>query len=210
MVALLGLLTKFIDLIELSARALDTGLWLCYYIRVINQTNMFKSISTLIIGSLAMATPALAASDHSAHVRLARAVEKTGITVYVNPNICDTDKTFGFYDARNKAVVICQENKVTGSTDAVNWTEEDYDTLRHEIHHVVQDCRDGLNGTLHAVYKKPIELAIDTIGLDAVKQLAEVYSDSSKHIQVMEFEAFAVAALNDPDEQVSDIVRFCF
>ena len=171
---------------------------------------MIKTISTLIIGSLAVATPAMAASDHSAHVRLARAVEKTGITVYVNPNICDTDKTFGFYDASRKAVVICQENKVTGSTDAVNWTEEDYDTLRHEIHHVVQDCRDGLNGTLHAVYKKPIDLAIDTIGLENVKQLAEVYSNSSKHIQVMEFEAFAVAAMNDPDEQVRDIINFCF
>ena len=27
----------------------------------------------------------------------------------------------------------------------MTWTDNDYDTLRHEAHHVIQDCLDGIN-----------------------------------------------------------------
>ena len=40
-------------------------------------------------------------------------------------------------------MVICQENRIPGVREMTSWTEEDLDTLRHESHHLVQDCRGG-------------------------------------------------------------------
>lgn len=171
---------------------------------------MIKALATLI-ALTATALPTLARSSHEAHVLLARAVEKTGVKVYVNGKICDERQTYGMYIPSHQAVVICQENRVKGSDDTVQWTEEDYDTLRHEVHHVVQDCRDGLNGALHAVYTKPIEFGVHVMGRDKAIGIAKMYEDNgaSEHMQVMEIEAFAVAQLNDPAEQIQDIQRYC-
>ena len=171
----------------------------------------FVALSTL--AALTVASPVMARSSHSAHVSLARAVESVGMTVYVNPSICDEVNALGMYVPDHKAVVICQENRIKGSTAVVQWTEEDYDTLRHEVHHVVQDCRDSyLNGQLNAVYKNPINLGIGVLGRDGANRVAEMYArqGASEHIQVMEIEAFAVAAMNDPAEQIRDIQNFCF
>ena len=179
--------------------------------KTISRLHAGLTAGTLVAGTLAMtATSAEAASNHSAHVRLARAVERTGITVYVNHKICDELNLLGFYTSKHKSIVICQENRPYGVYESIQWTEEDYDTLRHEVHHVVQDCRDGINGELHAVYDKPIDLGVGVMGESGVARVAKAYEQRGTHIQVMEIEAFAVAALNDPDEQVRDINTFCF
>ena len=66
----------------------------------------------------------------------------------INPDRCDTEKAYGWYWAAANELVVCQENKIKGSNAQVEWTEEDYDTLRHEAHHLVQDCmaRDNRDG----------------------------------------------------------------
>ena len=172
---------------------------------------MIKTLLTALTLT-SLATPVLAQSNHDDHVRLARAVEKVGVTVHVNHKVCDTVDTYGMYIPDHKVIVICQEGKIKGSTKTVSWTEEDYDTLRHEVHHVVQDCRDGLNGQLNAVYSKPVQLGYDTLGKSKTHHIAQLYASkgASQHIQVMEVEAFSVAAMNDPLEQVSDINTYCF
>ena len=90
------------------------------------------------------------------------------------------------------------------------WSREDLDTLRHEAHHMVQDCRDNnLDGHLHTVYKDPLKLAKDWLGQNTMR-IMEIYEDRGTKMVIIELEAFSVAAMNDPDEQVRDIGTYCF
>jgi hypothetical protein len=174
---------------------------------------MNKTLTTLLLAALGMASPAMARSSHSAHVALSKAVQRAGIGVYVNHKICDEDNSLGMYIPKHSAVVICQENRIKGSRQVVAWTEEDYDTLRHEVHHVVQDCMDSsYNGVLGSVYKQPVEFGVSVLGESRAIRIANSYQaiGASTHIQVMEIEAFAVAAQNNPAEQIQDINRYCF
>ena len=171
----------------------------------------FKTLTTLVLAST-VATPALAQSNHQHHVLLSEAVKATGVTFKINPSDCYTKEnagTFGWYWAYRNEMVICQENATT--TKQVTWTEEDYDTLRHEAQHLIQDCMDGkLNDKLSSVYKEPIALAKDVIGEMGIMEVLKAYEDSSPNTKVMELEAFSVAAMNDPLDQARDIQKFCF
>ena len=170
-------------------------------------------ITVAALATCAFGTKAEARSSHQAHVDLSKAVQRAGITVYVNHEICDETDSYGMYIPSHSSIVICQEDRVRGSRSTVAWTEEDYDTLRHEVHHVVQDCMDSTyDGELGSVYKDPIAFGVHTLGKDRAIHIAELYerNGASEHIQVMEIEAFAVAAQNNPAEQIQDINRFCF
>jgi hypothetical protein len=130
----------------------------------------------------------------------------------INPSSCWAKNAFGWYWAARNEMVICQENKRTSGVEA-RWTEEDLDTLRHEAQHMVQDCMDGSrNGRLGSVYNDPIALAKGTLSQVHIKKIVESYTNdgASEHVVIMELEAFSVAAMNDPAEQVRDIQKFCF
>ena len=175
---------------------------------------MNKTLTALATAAaVVIASPAQARSNHQAHIALSRAVQRAGITVHVNHKVCDKSDALGMYIAKYKSIVICQQNRVKGSTTIVRWTEEDYDTLRHEVHHVVQDCMDSTyNGELDSVYKEPISLAKNTLSTRKINWIIDTYRQhgATDHIVVMELEAFSVAALNDPQEQIQDINRYCF
>ena len=146
------------------------------------------------------------------HMALGMAVASTGVQLKINPKECfgQENPAFGWYWAAKNEMVICQENATRVNTE-VNWTEEDFDTLRHEAVHLVQDCMDGVqNGQLGSVYQDPIRLAKGVLGDRKIQSIIEAYSEASDHIKVMELEAFSVAAINDPAEQVKDIKNFCF
>ena len=166
-----------------------------------------------LAAALSFASPVHGATFED-HVRLSEAVASTNTTFLINPNECDASGAYGWYwvrDGRYRELVICQVNKVKGSTRQMEWTAEDLDTLRHEAHHLVQDCMSGSrNGVLAGVYKSPLRLAFQVIGAERVRKIVEVYSDSTDHIVKMEIEAFTVAAMNDPNEQIRDIRTYCF
>ena len=178
------------------------------------------SLTTLVAAAIASTPSAFAKSDVYQHQQLWRAVESVGIEVRVNESRdCDPKrnggmKVFGWYSGMTRTLVVCQERALnSGNYDQgmFAWTEEDFDTLRHEAHHLVQDCRDQmLNGQLASVYKEPISLAYDVLGTQRMQRVVEMYSEATPHIQVMELEAFSVAQMNDPIEQISDINRYCF
>lgn len=181
---------------------------------------MLKTLTAL--ATLTAATlGALPARADAGHQALWNAVESVGVEVRVNQiNDCDPNyngigrKVFGWYHGALRTLVVCQEMAhKTGryGQGQFAWTAEDLDTLRHEAHHMVQDCRDNLlDQELQAVYKDPIGLAVEWLGKEKAVRVVEAYADSTEHIQVMELEAFAVAAMNDPAEQVRDIRRYCF
>jgi len=147
----------------------------------------------------------------SNHFALAvTAHQATGVTIKINPADCfKQDDSYGWYWNIKNEIVVCQENATRPGVET-RWTAEDLDTLRHEVHHLVQDCRDGsLRGDLNAVYKEPVEMAVDYLGKSYAREIATLYADQGEHIVVMELEAFTVAAMNDPQEQIRDIKTFC-
>ena len=175
-----------------------------------NFKKMTASVAALMMG----ATPVMAATEMElrAHGKVVSTVRSTGVKVYLNPPLCDDDKApMGYYDGRNKEMVICQDNKIKGSDKIVEWTDNDLDTIRHEAHHLVQDCRDGvLDADLLPVYKDPIAFGRLIMGQDGIEWVADTYSDTSKKVIILEIEAFAVAENNDIADQLGDIKNYCF
>lgn len=173
---------------------------------------MKKIIAATLAATSALVPIEAQASSFQDHVTLAGVVESTGIVLKVNPVECGETKvkTFGWYSAVGREMVICQENGTPGGP-MVNWTAEDLDTLRHEAQHLIQDCMDTkLDGRLDTVYRYPIILGLEVIGEEGVANVSRVYHEAPSHVIILEIEAFAVAAMNDPLEQVEDIKKFCF
>ena len=174
---------------------------------------MFKPIIASALAVIASAAPSLSSTFEN-HKVLWEALQKAGVETYVNPYDCWDDENTnvdGWYIGEIKHLVICQDNKAEDFVEAP-WTDNDLDTLRHEAQHFIQDCMVGDNhdNELGYVYKNPIELAKTVLGTSGVGNVLELYADETDHNLVLELEAFAVAALNDPLEQVNDIQKFCF
>ena len=162
---------------------------------------------------LTLAGPASAGQLDRGHAELADAVDAAGVTLLINPpEICDQeDAPMGLYSGTHKLMVVCQDNRVAGSEKVVTWTANDLDTLRHEAHHLIQDCVDGsLDGELESVYREPVRLAYEVLGVRGIRSIVKAYDEAPDHIVLLELEAFSVAAMDDTAEQVADVGRFCF
>ena len=172
-----------------------------------------KKLIVSVIGLIAVFNPieVLAGSNHRHHIELVRVALRTGIDFKVNPPQCDAESAMGWYWAYKNELVVCQKNKMVGSSREVTWTEEDYDTLRHEMHHLVQDCvsHNNRDGHLGAVYENPIELGKNVLGDSIISKIRYAYRDKDEHEILMELEAFSIATMNNPLEQVSDIQTYC-
>ena len=173
--------------------------------------NLFKSFASLSLAAVSLLGNPAQASTMDNHQVLYTAVESTGVTIYVNPGICWEEDVMGWYHSPSQTMVICQEQK-TAVNVQTTWSEEDLDTLRHEAQHMIQDCAIGSNtdNNLTPVYTQPVLLAKQVIGESSIHAIADSYSDLSKEDIILELEAFAVAALNDPLDQAQDIKNFCF
>ena len=164
--------------------------------------------ATSFVASPALATP----RNFDGHIQLVSAIQDAGVSVYINHLACSQGSYLGFYAGVERAIVICQEGGVAGG-DEVAWTEEDLDTLRHEAQHFIQDCMVGSNydHNLSSVYREPVEFALSVLGPERARRIAQAYIENgaTEHVVILELEAFAVAALDDPLEQVGDIQRYC-
>ena len=171
-------------------------------------------VNAISTAPVAESTPAHLYHLDTAHNDLVEAVKSTGISFHINPDKCFTEdykNTFGWYSAGRKEMVICQETKYQANVVSATMTAEDLDTIRHEAQHLIQDCVDGqIDHRLEAVYNEPLTLGKEVFGSAGIEEIRELYSESSDHIQVMEIEAFSVAQLNNPAEQVADIKNYCF
>ena len=174
--------------------------------------NNFKTLALTALTAITTIIPTAVEAKNvdRAHMTLAQTAARTGVQLKINPTECFKGDTFGWYWAAKNELVICQERRAKANVETY-WTDEDLDTLRHEVQHLVQDCRDGSrDGRLDAVYTSPIDLAKNVLGERGIQGVLDAYSDASDHIKVMELEAFSVAAMNDPMEQVKDIQTYCF
>jgi hypothetical protein len=156
--------------------------------------------------------PQVKEGSPEAHVALVAALQRNGVKVSVNPKICGERDSMGFYSSSRDWLVVCQDNAVPGGP-LVEWTENDLDTLRHEAQHFVQDCVAGNAGdnALSPVYRSPTELAQKHLGSNRIAQITKAYraGGASDLTLLLEYEAFAVAAMNIPLDQISDMKTAC-
>ena len=156
-----------------------------------------------------VAAQAHATNVDPGHMALGRAIAATGIDLKINPDICNYQEADGWYWAAKNELVVCQDN-ATKAGEEVAWTSNDFDTLRHEAHHLIQDCLDGnLQGDIQNVYVDSPRFVTGVLTQNQIRRIASAYEERGIETIKVELEAFAVAVADDPAEQVRDIQRYC-
>ena len=131
-----------------------------------------------------------------------------GVPVVLDTETCLNEGMAGYYNGR--VIAIC----MTGN----GWDEENKDTLRHEAHHMVQDCLvDGLpdfqypgNKTL---FTDPVDFALR--GADFTeRQIQQIYITYAgfgldEADILIEVEAWAVAASVDAADIAHSLDQLC-
>jgi len=167
--------------------------------------------ATSLAIALSLAPAAQASNVDPGHMALGHAIVSTGLNLKINPAPCFTKTSAqGWYWAARNELVICQENATQVDVE-VRWTAEDFDTLRHEAHHLIQDCVDGsINGDIQNIYADSPGFVVSVLSQRHIGSIIDSYRDSGEATVRTELEAFAVAAVNDTAEQVRDIKNYCF
>ena len=150
------------------------------------------------------------------HQYLARTIVSLGIPVTMNTNLhCPPGESGSYFSAG--FMVICQDNRTSNGKE-VQWTENDLDTLRHEAHHIIQDCAAGGIGDrkMSLMFNDKDELLNFVRGSGySDKQLRQIASHYQKqgvdgYDLLMELEAFAVAR-SIPANMIADKLKeYCF
>ena len=118
--------------------------------------------------------------------------------------LCDPeDEVAGLYLPRRNVLVVCQDNRFTMSDKEVEWTDNDYDTLRHEAIHVLQDCVTGLDTHTMDKYFDDVshgEFISDTLTIDQINNIVKIYTEmgASRENIANELEAYSMASKVSP------------
>jgi len=101
--------------------------------------------SLLAAASILAPSVAMAGNTPEDHLKLWKELQNQGVTTIYNHKVhCDGDSD-GKYYIYSAMLIVCQDN-MTNHLEEHTWTDNDFDTLRHEAHHVVQDCAYGSIG----------------------------------------------------------------
>lgn len=171
-----------------------------------------KAFISTVIASFAITMPAMASPLPSDHQSLVNTLVNDGVTINVNypSQACNDPYSNGMYITLNgqREIIICQDNRFDNTI--VEWTDNDLDTLRHEIFHSVQDCMKGAknDGTLGTVYNS-LSGVIDSYGVYPTMDVMENYAHSTGSIIVMEIEAFYTARDYSPAEIETMYNTYC-
>ena len=162
-----------------------------------------KLKSILLAGILAI--PALFPTNAKAngivkqHQELARTIVSLGVPVSINTNIhCPAGESGSYFSAG--FMVICQNNRDKEGVE-VEWTVNDLNTLRHEAHHLIQDCAAGTigDGKMSLMFNSEKEiyqfLSNSSYTVEQLKQIAAHYEKKgvTGYDLLIELEAFVVA-----------------
>ena len=157
----------------------------------------------ILFGIAATATAVLTgspglANEMKEHERLWNTLQSHGVTTILNsPAYCDSE-TAGSYSSGAGVLFVCQENAKVPYKE-VSWTDYDLDTLRHEAHHVVQDCLAGGlgDGRYDTLFSSDdlTEFVTNALNEDEIDWVIKTYASqgASEDIIIQELEAFAAA-----------------
>ena len=160
-----------------------------------------KVLSSLVAAMMVVVAPTGAiASTLEEHKQLVRDIQSVNVKVFANESFCDrpeNDRFLGAYHPGWRAIVICQENAKEWNGKLVPFTPEDYDTLRHEAHHLLQDCLDGsVDGRLDLLFTgSSRQRFLAAYPLSEQNRIRRVYglAGADEELIQLEIEAFAVA-----------------
>ena len=178
-----------------------------------------KSLAILLTAALAFASPASAHHFEKLdkpHQNLLHTVEERGVKFFVNDmRYCDEDSD-GFYSTHRR-LIICQDNATLPGVE-VEWTDNDLDTIRHEVHHFLQDCSFGgikIDHTSAVFYDHGPDFIrfVQQSGLTSIEiaNIESVYSKMGLSYMriMMEIEAFAAARSTTPEQLEQKIDEVC-
>ena len=169
----------------------------------------------------AMAEPTYERHDEAQdHIELLNTLSDMGVDVQINnPHICSKERgTAGFWIGARKLFVLCQESirksaKPLYTGEVFQASDDDLDTIRHEAHHVIQDCMDGtIDGQLSAYLNPENSVEFLSYYPDWKEEyITKQYRDmgASNHVIEMEIEAWAVADMVSVDMIHEVLKREC-
>jgi len=173
-------------------------------------------ITSTVTAFVLTASNAYAQNTFKDHEKLYQTLEDVGVTMAVNSKLHCSGKNDGIYYPHIGFLVICQDKMVSHGKQE-KWTANDLDTLRHEAHHVVQDCAaeslgDGILSTLFPEDELVEFLKNSSVSLENLQGLYSMLEEqglSDLKIQ-QEMEAYVVAE-DVPASSIEQKVReFCF
>lgn len=175
-----------------------------------------KLKSLLIAGILAI--PAIFSNQVKAdeqHRYLATTIRSLGVPVTINTQLhCRPGESGSYFSAG--FMVICQDNRSKEGVEVV-WTVNDLDTLRHEAHHMIQDCAAGDigDGKMSLMFNSEKEfyqfLSNSSYTVEQLKQIAAHYEKQgvTGYDLLMELEAFVVAKDIPADLIANKLKEYC-
>ena len=186
--------------------------------------NIKALIASLVLSATAI--PAMAEPTYEGketideHIEILDTLHDMGITVSINGPECGRtdDDVAGYWNGGRKLFVLCQEairrSKLpTWDGTVVLASDDDLDTIRHETHHIIQDCQDGeIDGDLR-VYLSP-ENSVEFLNLYPdwkEEYITKQYraSGANDHVIRLEIEAWAVADMIQPSLIHETLQREC-
>ena len=174
---------------------------------------LLQKITSSAIGLSLLTIPGVSAKIDPSHDELKRTLNGVGVQVFLNDTELCNGKESGMYSPDYNAIMICQDDRIETSDQEVEWTENDYDTLRHEAQHVVQDCMEGINNNkMSLFFSDRIEyLEFIVMGLTKSEffQVVEAYRSLGDDILLNELEAFVVAKSVKPDTIAKALRGIC-
>ena len=150
------------------------------------------------------------------HDVLLESLESIGVRVWFNHSDCRERDIDGLYNSVLRKLVICQDNAKWATDRMIAMTANDYDTLRHEAHHVIQDCVSGElgDGLLGDLFKDPEDYNAfieNALGREKAEAVDRVYTSqgADRLTVLLEMEAFAMAS-SVPADVISDtLISVC-
>ncbi len=180
-------------------------------------SNRVTGVVTGLGGAIALALSPVAGATGTVqeHEAIVHALEGIGVQVVLNsPAYCD-DETAGAYSSGQRLLFVCQERATVPYRDN-GWTDYDLDTLRHEAHHVVQDCLkgglgDGYYDNLFDTRKELEEFVTSSLSSEEIDWVITTYAmeGADEEIILNELEAFAAAKVVDPDTIATTVTKVC-
>lgn len=180
---------------------------------------MLKKLITTIavtICCLVDPLPVKAQNTYDDHKELLTTIQDLGVVTLINHKIHCTKSEFAGIYYTNGMLIICQENRKANNGIQIDWTEGDLDTLRHEAHHIVQDCAignigDDKIGRMFSTNKEFFDFIENSSYTE--NQLVNMYmklrEDLSEEESFLEIEAYVVAK-DIPAESIKrKIVDYC-
>ena len=176
-------------------------------------------VSALTVGVMpaavnpAKATPAT--GDFNSHLELYQTIHAYGVKVLINsPEYCD-GRVDGSYISTLRILNVCQDNARPGEAETT-WSENDLDTLRHEAHHMIQDCAGGGHANGHLVHlfsdrSQLLSFIQNVLGEEEAKRLmtSDSYQGHNRERQLIELEAFATAAVISARDITDKMIQVC-